>query len=698
MMTKYRTLSLTVALCIVLTLSSWPALSQGQKDSDTRTQSPPSGKIVNSYRKEQNVPQPAWVNDALSRSMTHLAQKGNESGLANPQAELTLFGADQDDLGQTHVRLNQVYRGLPVFGGQLITHLDVTEVGSVDQRKSDFVTGRVFPAARLVNTTPAISSAQAIEIAKAALAYKGKFAKESTAELVILPRAAKESRDVPGAALTYKVELVILDGSPATADHLYFVNAHNGQIEWHYDNLQRGTGNSMYSGVVGIGTTFNGSTFTMQDNSRGGLFTTDMFDQFAGDFAVGSIFTDPDDNWGDGTRFNRQTAGVDAHFAAEMTWDFYLNRYGRFGLDNNGFQMLSRTHYGSNYNNAFWLDDSRRVSFGDGDGLSFNPLVSVDIVGHEWTHGLTFFTARLVYANQSGGSNESFSDIFGTMVEFQVGINPDYMIGEDAYTPGTPGDALRYMFNPRADGFSIDHFSQYFDGIDPHSSSGLQNIAFYLLAESGVHPTSGVSVKRIGRDQAAAVYFKALTIYLGPSATFLDVRSACEQGTRELYSTGNPIFNAVRRSWFACGVGGDVPFNAIDDAGSFVTQHYRDFLLHDPDPGGLNFWTGQITQCGNDAWCEDGRRVNVSRAFWDSGEFQGRADVQSSGLLNPPGSPRPYDNHQFVRWCYLNYLLREPDPGGWNFWEGQLNGHGDYNAIIRAFLCSTEYRQRFGTP
>jgi len=696
-MNRYRSLFLTVALCIALTVSSWPAFSQGQKDLGLQIQSPPtSGKIVSSYRKEQSVPQPAWVNDALSRSLTYFAQNGHEFGLANPQAELTLFRADQDDLGQTHVRLNQVYRGLPVFGGQLITHLDVTDVGSIDHRKIEFANGRVFPAARLVNTIPRISPAQAIEIAKAAVGYKGNFAQEPTAELVILPRAVKESRDLPGAVLTYKVELLILDGSQSTADHLYFVNAHNGQIEWHYDNLQRGTGNSMYSGVVGIGTTFNGSVFVMQDNSRGGLFTTDMLDQFAGNFEVGSIYSDPDDNWGDGTRFNRQTAGVDAHFGTEMTWDYYRNRYGRFGLNNAGFQMLSRTHYGSNYNNAFWLDDSKCVSFGDGDGFSFNPLVSVDIVGHEWTHGLTFFTAGLIYANQSGGANESFSDIFGTMIEFQVGINPDYLIGEDAYTPGTPGDALRYMFNPRADGFSIDHFSQYFDGIDPHSSSGLQNIAFYLLAESGVHPTSGVSVKRIGRDAAAAIYFRALTLILGSSATFHNVRSACEQATADIYGTGNPVFNAVRHSWFACGVDDDVPFNPIDDPEGFVAQQYRDFLLREPDQGGLNFWTGQITQCGNDAFCEEGERLHVSRAFWESGEFQGRADVQSSGLLNPPGSPRPYDNHQFVRWCYLNYLRREPDQPGWDFWESHLNGHGDYNAIIRAFLFCTDYRQRFG--
>jgi len=221
------------------------------------------------------------------------------------------------------------------------------------------------------------------------------------------------------------------------------------------------------------------------------------------------------------------------------------------------------------------------------------------------------------------------------------------------------------------------------------------------LADSGVHPSSGVTVKRIGLDPAATIYYCALTLYLTNSARFSDVRFACEQAARDLYSTGNPIYQATQatqKSWFSSGVGGDVPFNSIDVPQNFVSQHYYDFLLRAPDPGGLDFWTRQITDCGNDAMCEDAKRVApVSRGFWDSGDFQNRSDVQASGLLT--GNPsHPYDNHQFVRWCYKSYLQREPDPDGWAFWENQLNIIGDYNAIIRAFIVSTDYRSRFGPP
>jgi len=684
-MKKFTTLFLTAALCSVFAIGPWPVASQGQRLPNVPVQTANAGKIINSYRKQQPGARPAWVDDALSRSLSHINQKRGVLGLVNAEAELALLSALQDDFGQTHVRLDQVFGGVPVFGGQLIAHLDVRDTRFVDGRTIEFTTGRVFPDARRVAPVPTITGPRAIELAKDALGLKGNFEREEV-ELVILPEAVKKSNEAPGATLTYKVELLINDGTTA-AEPVYFVNAHNGRIEFYYDNLETGTGFSQYSGTVNIGTFFTGSLFEMNDRSRSdnricptrpGIITSD--------FSECVPFTDPDDVWGSGSSSSRQTAGVDAHYGATLTYDYFSSRHAWSGLDGSNHQLCNRTHNnGAGVDNAFW--DGRCTNYGDGS--QGRAWTAIDVVGHEFTHGMTQFSAGLQFMNQSGGENESFSDIFGTMVEFFSGINPDYLIAEDV------NGAIRIMSNPRSDGRSIDHFSQYFDGIDPHFSSGLQNVAFYLLAESGTHPTSGVSVKRIGRDPAAKIYHRALTVYLFPTARFSDVRFACEQAARDFYSTGNPIYQATQRSWFSSGVGGDVPFNPIDVAQNFAAQQYRDFLLREPDGPGLDFWTGQITQCGVDAACEDGQRVNVSRAFWDSGEFQGRPDVQASGLLTP-GTGRPYDNRQFVRWCYKNYLQREPDQGGWDFWTWQLNSHGDYNAIIKAFIVSFDYRGRFG--
>jgi len=677
---------LSLALIVTVTLPLPPARAIAQGGGVDRTpqnRERPSGKIIDSYRRGQPGARPAWVQTALERSLEKLRIEAAVRGLSDADDELSLLSAIRDDLGQTHVRLEQVYKGVPVFGGQLIMHLDGADPSD---KGRGFANGRVFPDARLVSTRPRIAAAAALAAAKKALGREGGFEREKV-ELVVLPEAVRLSNDASGATLTHKVELLINDGQEA-ARHFYFIDARNGSVVWNYNNLQSGTGNGLYAGTVSIGTVFNGFTFQMRDPSRTGGGNCGGPGIVTEDFPTSgcSPYTDPDDVWGNSQPFNIQSAAVDAHYFAAKTFDYFIGYHGRNSLDNMGFQMINRMrNNGAGSDNAFW--DGTFTNYGQGS--QGRHWASADVVAHEYTHGLTEFTAGLFYFNQSGGSNESYSDIFGTRVEFLWGVNPDYLIAEDI------NGAIRSMSNPRSDGSSIDHFSQYFDGLDVHYSSGLQNVVFYLMSESGNHPTTGVFVKKIGRDQAAAVFFRALTIYLFPSATFADVRNATELATRDLYSTGNPYFNAVRKSWFSAGVGADVPFNPIDTSTDFVAWHYRDFLLREPDAGGLAFWSGIINNCGADAACEDGERVHVSRAFWESGDFQSRGDVQASGLLT--GNPaHPYDNHQFVRWCYLNYLRREPDAGGWAFWEGQLNSHGDYNALIRAFLCSTDYRQRFG--
>ncbi|HLL76696.1 MAG TPA: M4 family metallopeptidase [Pyrinomonadaceae bacterium] len=690
-----RLLTLLLILTLAFTLTPPPpasALPQEERGGAKGAQDRelPSGKLVGSWRRGQSGARPAWVETALARSLAHLRSEGAPHDLANADAELALLSVVADDLGQTHVRLEQVHRGVPVFGGQLIAHLDAPDPASAKGAKRTFANGRVFKDARQVSTRARITAADALAAAKRALGRDAGFAREG-AELVVLPEAVRRGDDASGATLVYKVELLVNDGREA-ARHFYFIDARDGSVVWHYDNLQKGLGHGLYSGQRGIGTVFNGWTFEMRDPGRtngslcgaGGIITSDA--QFAGPC---SPYTDPDDVWGNSQPFDIQSAAVDAHLFAALTFDYFLGYHGRNSIDGAGMQMCNRMRHDFFFgpDNAFW--DGQCTNYGSGS--NGRHLATADVVGHEYTHGVTEFSAGLIYSGQSGGSNESFSDIFGTRVEFLWGVNPDYRIAED-----WNGFGFRNMANPREDGHSIDHLSQYFNGMGVHSSSGLQNVVFYLLSESGHHPTTGVFVKRIGRDRAAAVFYRALVVYLFPSATFADVRQATELATRDLYSTGNPIWNALRKGWFSAGVGGDVPFNAIDNSTDFVAWHYRDFLNREPD-GGLWWWAGQIDQCGPDAACEDGMRVNVSRAFWDSGEFQSRPDVQASGLLT--GNPsHPYDNAQFVRWCYLNYLRREPDPWGWQFWLNGLNSHGDYNAIIRAFLLSGEYRQRFGTP
>ena len=295
--------------------------------------------------------------------------------------------------------------------------------------------------------------------------------------------------------------------------------------------------------------------FSLLDSTRGGLSTNDLKNRGG---SKGIIFTDADNIWGNSLNTDRATAGVDAHFGAEMTWDYYLNIHKRKGIYNNSIGTLSKVHYGNRYNNAYWSDSCRCMTYGDGDGISFSPLVGLDVVGHEMTHGVTSAVAGLIYNKQSGGLNEAMSDIYGTMMEFYSSTHgaaktPNYLIGEDIYTPRVPGDALRYMDDPTRDGASIDTFLDYYDGIDVHHSSGIANNAFFLLAEGGTHRLGGV-VTGIGRNKAEMIFFRALDVYMVPSETFSQARAHTILAATDLYGSGSPEVASVGQAWDAVAV------------------------------------------------------------------------------------------------------------------------------------------------
>lgn len=240
-------------------------------------------------------------------------------------------------------------------------------------------------------------------------------------------------------------------------------------------------------------------------------------------------------------------------FGFVKSWDYFLNVYGR--------RIRNNVHYGTSYENAFYDERNDSLNFGDGNGSTTWPLVSIDVVGHEYTHGLTRRTSNLIYQDEPGALNESFSDIFGTAIEFYTGINPDYLIGEDFITPGiSDGVALRYMQNPPADGRSVDYYPNRVyigTGIDfggVHFNSGIQNKAFYLLAEGGTHPITGITVAGIGRGAAEAIFFRALVYKLFPSAQFRDARLATLSAAADLYGRGSAQYNSVKQTWDAVGV------------------------------------------------------------------------------------------------------------------------------------------------
>ncbi|BDM70331.1 peptidase [Streptomyces nigrescens] len=447
----------------------------------------------------------------------------------------------KDANGTVHTRYDRTYAGLPVLGGDLVVH----QAGNGTRSVTKATNARISVA----STTAALAPSAAKKSALSAAAAKKdtKTGTSSTPRKVIWAASGK-----PVLAYETVVTGTQKDGTPS-ALHV-ITDAATGKKLFEDEAIETGTGTSTYSGKVSLTTTKSGSTYQLTDGARGGHKTYDLNQRTSG---TGTLFTDADDVWGGG----RQTAGVDAHYGAAVTWDFYKNTFGRNGIRNDGKGAYSRVHYGNSYVNAFWDDGCFCMTYGDGSGNT-HPLTSLDVAAHEMSHGVTAATAGLNYSGESGGLNEATSDIFGTSAEFYAknSTDPgDYLIGEkiDINGDGTP---LRYMDKPSKDGGSADYWSSTVGNKDVHYSSGVANHFFYLLSEgSGAKTINGVSynsptvdgskVTGIGRDKAEQIWYKALTTYMTSTTNYKAARTATLKAAGDLYGTTSAEYKAVGAAW-----------------------------------------------------------------------------------------------------------------------------------------------------
>jgi Zn-dependent metalloprotease len=468
-----------------------------------------------------------------------------------PQEKLVATDVVKDADGATHTRYDRTYAGLPVLGGDLIVHRDASGA-------TTSVTKATRAAIRVDTVTAAYPSARAKAAAVDAAQAKG--AEKAT---------AKAPRKVIWAATgspTLAWETVVGglqdDGTPSELHVI--TDARTGKRLYAYQAVEQGIGKSLYSGQVTIGTVLSGGTYQMNDTGRGGHKTYNLNHGTSG---TGTLLTDSDDVWGNGTTGDPASAGVDAQYGAALTWDYYKQVHGRTGIRGDGVAAYSRVHYGNAYVNAFWSDSCFCMTYGDGQNNA-RPLTAIDVAGHEMTHGVTAATARLVYSGESGGLNEATSDIFGTSVEFFAN-NPsdpgDYLIGEKIDIFGT-GAPLRYMDKPSKDGSSRDSWSSGIGSLDVHYSSGPANHVFYLMSEGsgakdlgGVHydsPTSdGKAVTGIGRANAEKIWFRALTTYMSSNTNYAGARTAALKAAADLFGTGSATYNNVGNAFAAINVG-----------------------------------------------------------------------------------------------------------------------------------------------
>ncbi|MFE3634683.1 M4 family metallopeptidase [Streptomyces cellostaticus] len=457
----------------------------------------------------------------------------------------------KDADGTLHTRYERTYAGLPVLGGDL-----VVETAGSGATKSVVKANRA--TLRIADLTPAVSKAAAEQqaVQRARTLGGTRSAADSVRKVVWA------GSGTPVLAYETVVGGLQDDGTP---NELHVItDAATGKKLFEYQGIKNGVGNTQYSGQVTLTTTQSGSNYTLTDGARGGHKTYNLNHGSSG---TGTLFSQTNDTWGNGTTSSAATAGADAHYGAAVTWDFYKSTFGRSGIKNNGVGAYSRVHYGNSYVNAFWSDSCFCMTYGDGSGNA-DPLTSLDVAGHEMSHGVTSNTANLNYSGESGGLNEATSDIFGTGVEFFADNSSDkgdYLIGEkiDINGDGTP---LRYMDKPSKDGASKDNWYSGIGGVDVHYSSGPANHFFYLLSEgSGSKVIDGVSynsptadglpVTGIGRDKALQIWYRALTTKWTSTTNYAGARTGTLAAAGELYGTTSAEYKAVQDAWAGVAVG-----------------------------------------------------------------------------------------------------------------------------------------------
>ncbi|MFE6891757.1 M4 family metallopeptidase [Streptomyces sp. NPDC057694] len=512
-----------------------------------------------------DTPRPTRA-EAVAHAATALADHADILSLTKAQ-DTSVRDVIVDKDGTQHVRYDRTYRQLPVLGGDFVVHL-----GPDGGYESADRATRGTPS--VPSVTPKIAAPRAADLAADALrsANPGAALRSLTARPELVVDAAHGSP-----ALAWRTNAVAQDSLGNPVARTVLTDAVTGRQIDAWDSIETvtGDGRSLYSGTVPLETTGQGTSYQLKDATRGGTYTGDA--QNKTDLCIlgiclsrapATLFTDADNHWGTGTTADRASAAVDAQYGTDQTWDYYRQVHGRNGIAGDGKGSYNRVHYGSDYNNAFWDDSCFCMTYGDGDGSTFGPLVALDVAGHEMSHGVTSSTAALAYSGESGGLNEATSDVFGTLVEFHAANTADpgdWLIGEKIVKPGFGKAALRFMDQPSKDGNSADCWSSGVGNLDVHYSSGVANHFAYLLAEgSGPKVIGGVrhngttcdgsSLTGIGKDRLGAVWYRALTVYMTSSTKYAGARTATLSAAKDLYGAGSTEYAAVAAAWSAVSV------------------------------------------------------------------------------------------------------------------------------------------------
>lgn len=464
-----------------------------------------------------------------------------------------------DELSHTHIRLDQYHQGIKVYGAQIIIH------GRNDRlalQNGQYAMSKKLP----------VNSGVQIDLAKAEKIVKGKLKNYHTS---IDPLKSIGLNQMPE---RWDTELVYFEVEgeftlayhsrvyPNLGEHFeYFVDAQTGKViryfsticafHNHDHNEEQYTNTTPPDGpAVGSASDLAGSTRTINTYELNNTFflidaSRDMFsnqNSVLPDDPVGVIWTIDLNNTspinenaqyshvvsGDNAWFD-SPEGVSAHYNAGKAYDYFKQVHNREAITGTGQNIISFINVadedGSSLGNAFW--NGLGIYYGNGDNAFFSLGRALDVAGHEMSHGVIQSTANLEYFGESGAINESFADVFGSMID-----RDDWLIGEDVVKSSAfPSGALRSMSDPHngaatgdfGRGWQPKNVNEQYTGSEDnggvHINSGIPNHAFYLLANS------------IGKDKAENIYYRALTTYLTRSSGFKELRFAVQKAAEDLY-------------------------------------------------------------------------------------------------------------------------------------------------------------------
>ncbi len=543
-----------ILLFILLGFSVGPILAQKKVNvtpNSVSTSSTSAGKFYFA-----NANEPPRAIEFKEKTVTASYFLANINHYFNIPAEFTFIEVESntDHLGMRHHLLQQYYKGIPMEG-----------MGYRMHEKDGFMTSANGKAVRNINlnTQTTVSEEQAFHLAKQYLNTKDTTVRPG--KKLIVSKGFTFTPESFSIAFQFDIDVSLIEQWRVSID------TRNGQLLNKVSLVNScfnekepplpyntGTGLTNYYGnrTIRVEKSGDGSSHLSGQTEHGGSIGTYDYHNASVSAWIFGFSVPVYSFYSADNIYNNpyHKPAVSVQWAAEQAYEYYFKKHNRNSFDNNGSMITSYVHVDQDMNNAFWSRNTLLF----GDGSNNNPLVELDVVGHELTHGVTQYEANLQYYNESGALNESFSDIFGKAVEFETfGDTATWQLARH-YRDG----GMRDMSNPnlknQPDTYAGDlWYTGYEDNGGVHYNSGVQNFWFYLLCEGGAgvndHQFS-YSVNAIGMDAATKITYRNLTEYLSYYSDYLDSRIGSMLATADLYSKNSAVYQEVDKAWDAVGV------------------------------------------------------------------------------------------------------------------------------------------------